>query len=221
MHAAIDGHPTLGVDGANLAIGARLHRSPASGRTGRCALGLMVARGLISTAVPGLRSATITRLRSTAITRLSSAAIPGLGSATITGLGSATIRALRCSTSSIATRLAAPVARCLATSVPHAAGLSSPVAGCLTSPVARVSASSTIGTRCAAGSTIGARRAPGSTIHSLGAMLRRSGMLRRGRMGCRSGMRGGRATAMLLRRSDCGYGENNQQDGPFTHNGFL
>jgi len=115
-------------------------------------------------------------------------------------------------------------------SVPRVASLSSPVSGCLTSPVTRASAGSTIILSRAAGSTIGARCATGSAIHSLGAalalpgvsarMLRGGGMLRRSSMGCRSGMGGGRA-AMLLRRSDCGYGENNQQYGPFSQNVFL
>ncbi|MGA7558134.1 MAG: hypothetical protein WBW12_04400 [Terriglobales bacterium] len=217
MHSAIDRHPTLGVDGANLAIGTRLHLSAAPGGTGRGASGRMVAR--VSGAIPALGSATIRTLGSPTITGLSSAAVAILGSATITRLGSAAIASLGSAT-----------IRTLRSSRSVASRLTATVSGSLTSPVARVSAGSAISTTCAAGSAVSAGGAAGSTIHSLGPagplagvstrMLRRGGMLRRGRMGCRRGMRGGRA-AMLLRRSDCGYGENNQQYGPFTQNLFL
>ncbi|MGB0042807.1 MAG: hypothetical protein WBP91_06485 [Terriglobales bacterium] len=217
MHSAIDRHPTLGVDGANLAIGTRLHLSAAPGGTGRGASGRMVAR--VSGAIPALGYATIRTLGSPTITGLSSAAVAILGSATITRLGSAAIASLGSAT-----------IRTLRSSRSVASRLTATVSGSLTSPVARVSAGSAISTTCAAGSAVSAGGAAGSTIHSLGPagplagvstrMLRRGGMLRRGRMGCRRGMRGGRA-AMLLRRSDCGYGENNQQYGPFTQNLFL
>ncbi|MGB8772943.1 MAG: hypothetical protein WCC78_02290 [Terriglobales bacterium] len=225
MHSAIDRHPTLGVDGANLAIGTRLHLSAAPGGTGRGASGRMVAR--VSGAIPALGYATIRTLGSPTITGLSSAAVAILGSATITRLGSAAIASLG---SAAIASLGSATIRTLRSSRSVASRLTATVSGSLTSPVARVSAGSAISTTCAAGSAVSAGGAAGSTIHSLGPagplagvstrMLRRGGMLRRGRMGCRRGMRGGRA-AMLLRRSDCGYGENNQQYGPFTQNLFL
>ncbi|MGO9074886.1 MAG: hypothetical protein ACLPZJ_00900 [Terriglobales bacterium] len=200
VHAAIDRHPTLGVDGPNLAIGARLNRSSAPGGTGRRASRRMVAR--VSGAIPALGSPTISTLGSSTISTLGSSTVSTLGSPTITRLVSA---------SAIAT------------------GLAAAVSGALTSPVASVSAGSPISATCAARSTVSTGGAAGSTIHSRGAaalagvsarMLRRGGMLRRSRMGCRSGMGSGRA-AMFLRRSDCGDGENNQQYGPFTQNLFL
>jgi hypothetical protein len=181
----------------------------------------MVARR--STAIPSLGSATITGLGSATVTGLCSTAIPGLSSAAI--------RALRCSASSIATGLAASISGCLARSVSGIAALSGAAAACLTSPVTRVSAGSTISTRCAPGSAIGACRAARSTIHSRSATarplarvstrtLRRGSMLRRSCMGCRSCVGGGCA-AMFLRRSDRGYDQNNQQYRPFTQNLFF
>jgi len=98
VHAVIDGHPTLGVDGTNLAIGALLNLSAAPGGMGRCAFGLMVARGLIPSAIAALGSAPACL----------GSAPTGLGSSS-TGLGSSPIRALR-SSSSVAARLARAVA---------------------------------------------------------------------------------------------------------------
>ncbi|MGB9239035.1 MAG: hypothetical protein WCC19_09490, partial [Terriglobales bacterium] len=145
VHAAIDRHPTLGVDGPNLAIGARLNRSSAPGGTGRRASRRMVAR--VSGAIPALGSPTISTLGSSTISTLGSSTVSTLGSSTVSTLGSPTITRL-VSASAIAT------------------GLAAAVSGALTSPVASVSAGSPISATCAARSTVSTGGASGSTIHS-------------------------------------------------------
>jgi hypothetical protein len=225
VHAAIDRHPTLGVDGANLAIGARLDLSSAPGGPGRGAFGLVPAActtvtSRLSATVPACLSATVASIAGLSTTI--AACLCAATVASIAGLSTTVAACLCAATVAGIAGLSTTVAACLcAATIAGIAGLSTTVAGRLTSSAARVAAGSAICTRCATGSTIHSRSASGA-LAGISARTLCGGMLRGGCVLCRSGM-GCRcaSAALLLRRSDCGKGENHQQYGPFGQDTLL
>jgi hypothetical protein len=167
---------------------------------GLCAATVASVAGL-STAVPaGLRAATV-------------ASVAGLSTTVPAGLCAAAVA----SVAGLSTTITAGLR---AAAVAGIASLSATVASRLSSSAARVSARSTICTRCTTRSTIHSRGTAGALASV--SMLRWGGMLRRGCVLCWSGMGCRCASAtLLLRRSDSGYGEDHKQYGPFGQNILL
>jgi len=146
-----------------------------------------------------------------------------------TGVGSGSVPA--CLSRPVSARLPRFVPACLSGSVSAclsgsvSSRLSGSISACRTTligvrsarpAIVRIGARSTIAR--AAGATILRARAagPGAPARVLrwGRMLRWGCVLRRSGMLCRSGV-GCRCTRLLLRRSECGYDEKNQQYGQF------
>jgi hypothetical protein len=209
------------LDGTNLAIGTRSNLSSALGGPGRRAFGLMPAGratvpSRLSTTVAACLCAAVAGIASlsTTVAACLCAAVAG-----IAGL-STTVAACLCATVAGIAGLSTTVAACLCAAVAGIAGLSTTVAGRLTSSAARASTRSTIVLNRTARSAV--LRGSAGPLAGVSAMLRWGSMLRRGCVLCRSGM-GCRcaASAFLLRRSDCSYGENHQQYGPFGQNILL